>query len=222
MCVLCLCWTASDTMRVLQLYRRAHCAVGHNYQYTSAAQRTLVVTDQTLFHRSGWIVDYIIRSRSLGLATQYLFVTRRNRKIIVTDRKGWRQRGRGARRVIAGVHYRISIGVLFFPLKWRDRNFILRSWVLVPISVTEKNGVERERALRGRKRDRYPLSTFSPFPPPPVSLLGWRRSGLEEWGKKGRMKAEWRGWGWSRRPPTFPEWTRAQVLSFSNPGAASS
>lgn len=44
----------------------------------------------TLFHRSRWIVDYIIRSHSLGLATQYLFVTLRNRKIIVTDRKGWK------------------------------------------------------------------------------------------------------------------------------------
>lgn len=112
--VLWLCWTARDTMRVLQLYRRAHCVARHNHQHTSAGRLMLVVTDQTLFHRSCWIVDYIIRSHSLGLATQYLFVTRRNRKIIVTDRKGWRRGGRGARRVIAGVHYRISIDVLFF------------------------------------------------------------------------------------------------------------
>jgi hypothetical protein len=79
----------------------------------------------------------------------------------------------GERCVIVGVHYRISIGVLFFPLKQRDWNFIFRPRVLVPTSATEKNGGGGgERALRGRKRDRYPLSTFSPFPPPPVSLLG--------------------------------------------------
>lgn len=66
------------------------------------------------------------------------------------------------------VHYRISIGLLFFALKWRDWNFILRPRMLVPIPVGQ-----RERArFQGEEKRSLSLSTFSPFPPPPVSQLG--------------------------------------------------
>lgn len=58
------------------------------------------------------------------------------------------------------VHYRISIGVLFFALKWRDWNFILRPRMSVPIPVGQT-----ESDFRGRKRDRYPLALFPLFLP---------------------------------------------------------
>ena len=122
-----------------------------------------------------------------------------------------------------GVHYRISIEFVFYffifffltsgeiGTSYWDRECWCR--YRVPRRRRGWRFKERERAFRGRKRDRYPLSTFSPFSSPssiPVGMKAERIGGMR---KKGR--------GWSR-PPTFPEWTTAQVLSLSNPGAASS
>lgn len=185
--VLCLCWTVRDTMRALQLYHRAHCVAGRNYQYISAVERMLVVTDQTLFHRSRWIVDYVIRSHSLALATQYLFVTRRNRKIIVTDRKGWRWRGKGCETCDRGgsLSY-IDWCVVFSSQVARLELYIEIASVGADIGNGEEWGRERQRALRGRKRDRYPLSSFSPFPPPSSIPVGMKAERIGGMGKEGK------------------------------------
>ena len=122
-----------------------------------------IPTDQLLFQRVVEQSIIALQVTDWGLPTQYLFVTRHNRKIIVTDR-----RGRGSLSYIDRVCFLFFY--FFFPHKWRDWNFILRPRVLVPISGPEKEkGVEvqRERArFQGEeKRSLSPQHFFPLFVP---------------------------------------------------------
>lgn len=174
---ICVC-VCPPTSRVLQQWGSSNCITAHIVRPATSA---VSPNWSNSLSSSRWIVDYTIRSHSLGLATQYLFVTRHNRKIIVTDRKGWRwERGGGARCSLSYIDR-----CVVFCFKWRDWNFILRPRMLVPIPVGE-----RERAFRGRKRDRYPLALFPLFLP--LQYPCWDEGGAD-WRNGERRE------GWKRR-----------------------
>lgn len=98
--------------------------------------------------------------------------------------------GKGTRCVIAEVHYRISIGcVVFSSQVARLELYIETASVGADIGNREGGGggcPKRESASKGRKRDRYPLSTFSPFSSPSSIPVGMKAERIGGMGKEGK------------------------------------